>query len=96
MLGDYRRGTGGEAGRREGEEWSRSNERHRDSEGGQKKGSGGGMGGNAWAKGMPRSLGGPDKPIILKRKKVEEEVPVSKRCVCVGLALVPVSSVLLC
>lgn len=31
---------------------------------------------NAWTKGKPSSLGGPQKPIILKRK-VEEESPVS-------------------
>ena len=32
---------------------------------------------NAWAKGKPSSLGGPHKPIILKRKVVDEEPPVS-------------------
>lgn len=50
----------------------------RDTEGGEFEGQrrNASSSGNAWSKGKPSSLGGPQKPIILKRK-VEEEAPVS-------------------
>ena len=57
------------------EERQRAPDRERDGDGTQRRGGGGG---GAWSKGMPRSLGGPIKPVILLRKKVEEEVPVSQ------------------
>lgn len=85
-VGGYRRGGsggGGDWSRREGEERARTTEKEKDGDSGQRKGGGGT--GNAWAKGMPRSFGGPDKPVILLRKKAEEEVPVSAECQSVSV-----------
>jgi len=65
----------GEAGGRREEDRQRNTDREADS-GGQRK-AWGGAGGNAWAKGKPTSLGGPEKIEILKRKVVESEPPVS-------------------
>ena len=64
--------SGDHGGGKRGEDRSRHVEGDRESEGSQRKGA---TSSNAWAKGKPSSLGGPQKPIILKRK-VEEEAPV--------------------
>ena len=65
----------GEAGGRREDDRQRNTDRDVES-GGQKKA----WGGNAWAKGKPSSLGGPEKIEILKRKvQVDSEPPVSAR-----------------
>lgn len=68
--GDY----GGYSGGRRDEERSRHSDGGGELEGQKRAGA---TSGNAWSKGKPSSLGGPQKPIILKRKAAEEETPVS-------------------
>lgn len=70
---------GGRDGRKE-EERSRHGEGGGDSEGHQRRVAS--TSSNAWSKGKPSSLGGAQKPIILKRK-VEEEAPVSRTIIII-------------